>query len=239
MTDTVKDALGDRPPVSVVLPVKMKHGWQLSMTRHAIETLRCTTDYPFQLVVVETGTEYLKDACDLWVYVPEKDSLSPNYDSNLGLAAADGEFIVYTGNDVFVRPGWLEALLVCFGIPDCGLATLASADLKHTPPAVFFGQPIITEGVYGPFMMMRKGEEFDWRRFPSSMGDSDLIMRVYRRGQRMYRNNSVIIEHLNQQTLGHEASNRALEDARRTFVATHSSSPLLFMYRILTEGLIV
>ena len=219
------------PSVSVMMPVLLEHPWQYEMTLCAIETLECTTEVPFELVVAQARRSHE----DLWLKMNEiakcidVDESSPNADCNNGLDACTGDIVVYTGNDVFVRPGWLEALLECFEIEDCGAATLGNAELKHV------AMPRIMEGVYGPFMAFRQDWRFDAETFPCQFGDTDLIMRIYESGKRMYRNHKVVIHHLLRQTVGGEANDKDFLAARDRFIRKHGESNLL-MYRALSEG---
>lgn len=216
-----------------MMPVLINERWQYEMTLCAINTLKCTTEHPFELVVALSRKSLEDIYVDLAEWGDTKcidvDESSPNADCNKGLEACDGDLIVYTGNDVFVRPGWLEALLECFEIEDCGAATLGNADLKHKPV------PAIMEGVYGPFMMFERGWAFDAETFPCQFGDTDLIMRIYEAGKRMYRNHRVVVEHLLRQTVGGEANDKDFLAARDRFIRKHAGSKLL-MYRALAEG---
>ena len=221
------------PSVSVMMPVLVNEPWQLAMTQCAIKTLRCTTDHQFELVIAHAPTEYTDLIAEIGDIVREKViptvTGTPNADCNKGLDACTGDIVVYTGNDVFVRPGWLEALLECFEIEDCGAATLGNAELKHVP------MPRIMEGVYGPFMAFRQDWRFDAETFPCQFGDTDLIMRIYESGKRMYRNHKVVIHHLLRQTVGGEANDKDFLAARDRFIRKHGDSNLL-MYRALSEG---
>lgn len=226
--------------VSVMMPVLMTEPtWQLPMTVCALDTLRRTTDMSFEMVVVETAkapTPEIQARADVYIHRPYR--TNPTTDCNIGLDACTGDQIVYTGNDIFVRPGWIEALLQAYMMPHsmdshmCGAATLASADLKHTQ------QPLIQEGIYGPFMMFDKAERFDADTFPCQFADTDLIMRLYSRGLRMIRNWNVVIQHLNRQTLSGPDNDRDFAEAKKRFVKKHAGSPLL-MYKILVEGHVV
>lgn len=226
--------------LSVVLPILIRDpAWQLPMTECAIESLRTCAREPFKLVVVETGSRYFckHAAVDVHVGVERDEWVSATHDINRGLAACDTRYTLYTGNDIFVRPDWDTALLECFARrPDCGIATLATADLLGTPAGVYAGMQHISESFSGPFMCFETGHEFDAVRFPGPFADADLCMRFYEGGKRSYRNNRVVIEHLNRQTTGRGQSHaNAFEAAKRAFVERWSKSPLL-VARALCEG---
>lgn len=222
----------DRPKFSVMLPVLINEPWQVPMTICAIDTLRLCTDLAFELVIVETGDRTVEIEKRATTYIHRPFRTNPTTDCNVGLEACRGEFVVYTGNDVFVRPGWLECLWECFQIGDCGAATLASADLKHSPAN------IIMEGVYGPFMMFPKHYRFDAVTFPCQFADTDLIMRIYCEGMRMYRNWKTVIHHLNRQTLSGQDNVEDFKRAHARFSEKFLGCPLL-MYKILTEGHVI
>ena len=235
------------PRATVVMPILLEHSWQWAMTVCALDTLVCTTKEPFNIIVVETESKALAEWKPLeplatveigyrHIYIPARSN--PTADLNVGLEEVDTEYVIYTGNDIFVRPDWLEALFECFKLPDCGIATLASADLSGAPLAQYFGSNRIMEGLYGPFMMFGRNWRFDGMNFPSQFADSDLMMRIYTAGQRSYRNNRVIIQHLNRQTINGPVHEAGLKEAQHMFINKWKTSPLL-IYRILTEGWVV
>jgi len=207
------------------------------MTEAAIKIYRDTTAVPFELVVVETGSAHFGKAADTYVHRASRTTLVN--DINAGLNAASGEFVVQAGNDIFVKPGWLEALLECFGrFSDCGAASLAvqeiGARLAHE------SAPFITEGWYGPLMMWRRGWRLD-EAYESVGSDSDLVMRLYAAGLRAYRNHRVVVLHLNNQTwqgAQSEAYHQMEERAHRTFVERWGQSPLWAATMILRGGLV-
>lgn len=216
--------------VDVVMPILIEHSWQIPMTKCAIDTMRCTTDVPFRLIIVETLSDHFVNDCNTHLMRTAREGATK--DINYGLELVTTNRVVYTGNDVFVRPGWLEAHLEVWDrFPDCGASTLASADLKGMPgkQADFIG-----EGIYGPHMMFESKYRFDEKIFPANFADTDLITRIYRDGKRMYRNHKVVIEHLNQQTMGHGD----FDTARQAYIDKHKDFPTL-VFRALVEGWVV
>lgn len=261
------------PSVDVLLPVRITDGrWQVPMTMHAAACMRLCTAVPFRFVVVERTdngksniTELLPRLGDNAVHIQTgADQGGTLLDElNTGLAACAAEYVVHTGNDVFVRPGWLEAMLACFKIPDCGVATLASSDL---PKPYGTRMDVILEGVYGPHMMFRRELVRGWHgyyNFPSAnlfptgtavrfdtptytdiFGDTDLVVAHYVAGMRAYRNHGVVIDHLNKATFS-AVYNKEQMDSK--FKAGHEAfmrkyGPMLGhlrMYHHLADGTIV
>ena len=230
------------PLVSVILPVMIMNDEQREMTDKCISTMRSTTNILYELIIVEAKshlfskhTTYFNSStrCEKYIHFPEPLGCSKEF--NQGIKIASGEFIIHTGNDVFTKQGWLEALLECFKIEDCGIATLASSDLKHEP------MDRIMEGVWCPMMMWRKGWSFD-ETFPNVFCDSDLVMRHYEAGYRMYRNWKVVVDHFSAVTSKSrwtpEENVARFNKWKDVFIQKHGRSNLL-MFRILSEGWII
>ncbi len=220
----------DKVKVSVVLPILINHKWQRHLTECCIKTMRDTTEVPFELVIVESKTIYFKEHED--IFITSDDNSNVVKDTNMGFDAATGEIVVHTGNDILTRPGWLEKLLECFNISDCGVATLAASDLNQKPV------DIIMEGIYCPLMAFRKGWRFD-EEYENTFVDSDLIMRIYKAGFRSYRNWGCRITHLLQQTDEGKFSKKTREEnfnkGKNLFLKKHLGSKLM-VFRALTEG---
>ena len=226
--------------VSVFLPVFIKDAMQIEMTKFAIAAMRHSTKLPFELVIVETGTHesrLFEDYCDVHISFPKPAGYVKEL--NAGLDACTGTKIAVTGNDVFMAYGWLEALLECFNISDCGIATLSSSDLKDK---LSRPTPRILEGVWGPLMMFGSQWRFD-PDYDRVFIDTDLIMRVYAAGLRSYRNWSVMVHHLGQVThqslLDANKQNDAFQSGYALFKKKHAKNDHLLMHRCLTEGIVV
>lgn len=226
------------PRITVLLPVICFEPWQAIMTQAAVDIMASTTAQPFRLVLIETESKRLEHlSCYSGVsyeHFPQRSSLSQDLNRAIDKYSKDTDYFVHTGNDIFVKPGWLEALLECFAFrQDCGIATLAASDMKHE------AREAIEEGVYGPIFMFRKGYRFDSFSFPSIFSDTDLIMQAYNDGYRSYRNWRIVVGHLYQQTysLMHTEQKRVelFQQARERFTRKWSGCGLL-MYRILAGG---
>lgn len=213
-----------KPKIAVVMPVWAEMEWQYHMTVAAIRTLFCTTDIPFHMVIAERGAElgdFAHRQPNRYHHIVTNEG-SVNADTNLGFEYAAeslmADYIVYTGNDLFARPGWLEALLECFEHECCGAATLAYSAGDRQIPA----KDQIVEAIYGPFMMFPASWRFDAETFPHTFGDTDLIMRIYRDGKRQLMNRRVQVHHFSHSTLGHGD----FDEARQRFIEKHKDCPI-------------
>lgn len=217
--------------VSVVMPVWITEpAWQVPMTVCAVETLR-KTGGNVEIVIVEADGTYCESLADRYLSRPKTTGVK---DFNAGLETASGEFIVHVANDIFVRPGWKEAMLDCFHIPDCGVATVASSDICSST------YDSIMEGIYGPFMMFRKGWALD-EQFVGPFSDADLILRQYKAGFRSYRNWRVRIVHLphtSWKIQSKQEQDRVFNEAKQQFINKHQGCPL-YVYRVFCEGIVM
>ena len=219
---------------TVVLPVWHVEPWQQHLTTAVVQILRAATQVPFELVIVETRSRDVEALADRYLHFAEPIGLVKKL--NVALRTVASEWVVCLSNDVFVRPGWLEALHACFiTYPDCGYACLGGSELKHAPEAK------IVEGFYHAVTLMRHGWCYD-EDFDGWFADADLLMRVYRSGQRAYRNHAVVVDHLGSATY---RTLHALEERKELYdrglellKKKHGDSPLL-VYRILSEGLVL
>lgn len=180
------------PLISVVVPVLIRNDKQLAMTMKCLGLAKLKTKLPYELIIVESGSQYLADEADVHIY--EKDVTTPEISHNRGFRAARGEYVVLLTNDVFVDDNWLECLLDCFKLPWVGAATLASTQFHHVK------QDKIEEGNWWSVAMVPKKvfEEVGYydERFINSWCDTDLLIRIYKTGKKMYRNFNCVVEHL-------------------------------------------
>lgn len=228
------NASNDDKRTTIILPVWHVEPWQKYLTAAVVNILRATTRIPFELVIAETQHHDAEELADRYLHFPDPISLVKKLNETLQTVTT--EWVVGIGNDVFVRPGWLEALHACFTTyPDCGYACLGGSELKHAVEAK------IVEGFYHAVTMMRRGWFYD-EDFESWFGDADLLLRVYQHGQRAYRNHAVVVDHLGSATYRtlysndkkEEIYNRGLELLKKK----HGNSPLL-VYRALVNGMIL
>lgn len=224
--------------VSVLLPVIILNKWQLHLTEACVKTLIDCTDYPFELVIIETINNQLYhlrhlERCRV-KYINRKKRTNLVNDLNAGMQVATGNVLVHTANDIFVRENWLEALIEPFEkYNDCGVSTLASVELNHVEASR------IVEAVGGGALMaFRNIWKFD-PQFVGPFSDSDIIMQAYNNGYRMYRNHKTRFNHFQEmtyQTLYNKQERKDLfEKSKGLFIKKHGGSPLM-AFRALMEG---
>ena len=176
--------------IGVVVPVLIRTDKHLAMTMKCLELARRNTKLPFQLIIVESGSQYLTDEADIHIF--ERIATTPEIGHNLGfMVASRNDYVVLLTNDTYMTEGWLESLLECFQIPDCGLSTLGTERFGHVK------KEFIDEGNWFDVAMI-KSEVFKRcgyydERYNGSWPDTDLLLRAYKEGWKMYRNFNCIV----------------------------------------------
>src|SRR5262245_36357278 len=100
----------DSLDLSVVVPA-----WNnVAHTRNFVHSVRQHTDTPYELLIVDNGSEadaaaFARDAADHAILNAE--NLGFARGMNQGLAAARGEFVAFCNNDAIVPPNWASQLL--------------------------------------------------------------------------------------------------------------------------------
>lgn len=219
--------------VSVVIPTLITNNNQLGLTLQCIERALENTRISFELIIVETGTDYLEDYADHYIYEEHKTTATKSI--NRGFKAARGDFVVLLTNDVLVDYLWLECLLECFDKhSDCGISTLATTQHNHSK------EEKIAEGIWFSLAMFRNQEEYFDEKFVNSWDDTDFIMRHYLRGLKMYRNYKCLVEHEAGQTasLEPDCESNFIKNRDR-FIEKYKDHKDTRIYKILTEGIII
>lgn len=218
--------------ISVVIPTLISNENQLRMTRKCIALAMTKSRIPFELVIVETNTNYLSELAD--VYIREKEITNATKSINRGFRNCSGDKVVLLTNDVLVDNYWLECLLACFDKKDCGLSTLATTQFNH------FKQDKIEEGIWFSIAMMNKCDaQFD-EKYVNSWDDSDLIMNVYKRGLKMYRNFNCVVQHDPGQTQYKKADHTSnFIKNQEYFKEKWAEDKDTRMYKVFTEGILV
>jgi len=174
--------------ISVIIPALITDNRTLSMSIQCIERAQNLTDIKYETVIVETETDYLKDYADLFLY--EKNKTNATQSINRGFKIATGDYIVLLTNDVFVRQGWLEALMEPFDKKkDCSISTLATSQLGHT------FEDRIDEGIWFSVACFKRQIKYFDEIYINSWDDTDFVMRAYLGGGKMYRNYKVVVDH--------------------------------------------
>lgn len=210
--------------ISIVLPILVTTQKQVAMTAKCISLAREKTSINFNLIIVESGTQYFTDYADIHIF--EKTVTTPERSHNHGWKLADGDYVGLLTNDVYVSEGWLEAMVECFDKKhDCGAATLASSQFGHQK------QEKIEEGNWWSVALLSK-KVFDEvgyydERFRNSWCDTDLLVRMYEAGMKMYRNFNCVVDHLIGQTNYEKPSfKQDYEFGRALFNAKHAGCTL-------------
>jgi GT2 family glycosyltransferase len=182
--------------VSIVVPAYITKPQQLAMSVKCISLAKKYTALNYETIIVETGSDCLRDEADIHIY--EKDKTTATRSMNNGFKIARGDYVVLLTNDVYVTNKWLECLLDCFKLKDCGAATLASNQFNHVK------EDKIEEGNWFSVAMIKR-EVFDKigyfdEDFTGIFDDTDWLLRMYKAGWRMYRNFNCVVEHLVGQT---------------------------------------
>ena len=109
MNDT-PDPGGTERAVSIVMPVLNNLEW----TRKGIESIRARTTVPYELILVDNGSEpetaeYLRGAADILVRNDENRGCAGAW--NQGVQAAGHPYVCIVNNDIEVPNGWIERLI--------------------------------------------------------------------------------------------------------------------------------
>lgn len=219
--------------ISVVVPTLISNDIQLQTTNECIQAAKSKTDLDFELVIVETLTSYFGHIADTYIHESKKTTATKSI--NRGFYCASGDKVVLLTNDVIVSDGWLEALLECFQITDCGMSTLAADQFGH------MRQNKIDEGIWFSVAMLPKEEAwFDEAYKPGSWDDSDLIMRNYLQGRRMYRNFKSVAHHKIGMTHYEKPDHKANFDWNKEyFCEKYKDYSDARIFKILVGGIIV
>lgn len=218
--------------VSVVLPVYISDSKNISMTKKCIDLARENTSIDFELVIVETCSDYFIDEADVYVY--EKHRTTCGHSINNGFKCASGDYIALLTNDVFLSEGWLESLMDCFKIEDCGLSTLATTQLLHLK------KDLIEEGIWFSVAMIPKEKALFDEFYHGSWNDSDLIMQTYIDGKKMYRNYNCVVDHLVGKThYSNTSHEKNYKNGMDYFINKYSDYSDNRMFKILTEGVVI
>jgi len=216
--------------ISIVIPIYISSPSGYAMTERCLKSAE--TDIEHELIIVETETDYFKDHCDIHIY--EKNRTNATKSINRGFRVASGDKVVLLTNDVVLEQNWLKCLLDCFDKEDCGLATLATSQLGHKK------EDKIEEGIWFSVAMMPRMDNYFDEGYVNSWDDSDLIMRTYLSGNKMYRNFNSIVEHEPGKTMYKQKDHsKNFCNNRDYFKNKYKDCKDHRMYKILTEGWVI
>lgn len=218
--------------IDVVLPAYITNDKQLTMTMQCISKARKNTKLPFNLIIVETVSNYLNDYADIYIY--EKNRTTADISINRGFYCCKNEHTVLLTNDVLVEENWLECLMDCFCKKnDCGASTLASNQFFHVK------QDKIEEGIWGSvFMIPTRFAKFD-ENYINSWEDSDLWMNIYNYGKKMYRNFNCVVSHDPGQTVYKDDLTQNNYERNRSYFINKWKDSNIPLFKVLTEGTIL
>lgn len=210
----------------------IKTSKQLRMTLDCLNSIK-RTDLAYELIVVETVSDYLRDFADVHIWEREKTSCTRSI--NRAFSACRSDYVALVTNDVVLEDNWLERLLQPFKKhSDCGLSTLATSQLGHVR------KDEISEGVWFSVAMIPSKKALFDENYVNSWDDTDLVMRTYLEGKKMYRNyNSIVEHHVGATEYLKEDHKTNFEKNRLYFEKKFKDFKDHRMYKILTEGLII
>lgn len=218
--------------ISVVIPVYAPSQKHILMTVKCIELAKSNTNIDFDTVIVETCSNYFAEYADVYIY--ERQRTTADISINRAFNCCRGDYVVLLTNDVMVTKGWLEALIEPFNkFNDCGVSTLASNQFNHKK------EDKVEEGIWGSvFMTQRKYASFD-ENYINSWEDSDLWMRIYSDGLKMYRNFNCVVEHNPGQTVYNDKLTQDNWESNRKYFIKKWKNSHIPLYNILVEGVVL
>lgn len=98
---------------------------QLGLTKKFVESVRRTTDVPYELIMVDNGStdgtvEFIKREADRFHLFPQNTGFAHGF--NKALSLAEGEYVLVINNDTELPNGWFGKLRSAFDAdPRCGL----------------------------------------------------------------------------------------------------------------------
>ena len=221
------------PSVSVVTPILVNSSEKIPIVHKYLSIAKSRTKIPFTFIIVETESDLFRSYADVHIY--ERKRGDCNISLNRAFASCRSDYVILLTDDVLVPNNWIELLIEPFNkIDDCGASTLASDQFSH------FKQDKIEEGVWFSVGMVKREDAWFDENYRNSWGDSDLVMRIYERGEKMYRNFGGIAEHLVGNTEYRKSDHSDnFNKNKKYFIEKWHNAKCRRMYNILTEGLVL
>jgi glycosyltransferase involved in cell wall biosynthesis/GT2 family glycosyltransferase len=190
---------------------------QLHHTQRCVESLRQHTDVPYELIIVDNGSEampaaYAAQAAD--VPVLNEDNLGFSVGMNQGMAAARGRYIAFVNNDTAFPPGWASRLIATFEAhPRAGLVVPAvtAAGNKRTVRAAASDSIEVLRPFEAPpsavvYLMERSAaaalQGWGVEYLVASAEDVDLCFKIWVNGLDIVFDQRVLVEHVAKGTAG-------------------------------------
>ena len=207
----------------------------LWFARHCFEKIENHTSLPYELILADNGSVVGKDLLyeKADVLIRNKKNLGFGPGCNQGFKMAKGDWVCCMNNDIFVWPGWMEALIKTFeDNDDCGVAMPAlMKQTKDGKEALKFKEIDISRNFfkYGPraefgsCWLIRKDimDEvglFD-ETFKIGFGeDRDYWRRIRQAGYETYRTHKTRVFHQGNVTIGKIEDRRKYTSANREYL---------------------
>lgn len=193
----VKAKVKKHPLVSIVIPVC--NG--IEFTKKCYDSILRHTSQPYEIIIVDNGsTDGTKEAFET-ISLPENVGFGGA--CNVGITAAQGEYIVILNNDTEVTDGWLERLLYHDG-DLIGPVTNNSSGFQKRPVEPF-GTAYEVPKLIGFCLMVKKKVFkriglFDTQFGIGNFEDDDLCIRARRAGFKLVMAADTFIFHHGSQT---------------------------------------
>lgn len=185
--------------VSIILPTYCPNEQVEGYLKDFIDSLNRTVKKDtYQFVVIEQGKQHFYP-----VDFTNSDNIYIHKDTpcgyaravNMGLALADGEYLVITNNDLVLPPKWLETML-----EDYEGGILSPLDDKWQNP-----EPKIYENAHWFSLVLMDRKTFSKvgyldESLPYRFHDQDYSIRVKKAGFPVRRTGKVIVKHINMAT---------------------------------------
>ena len=179
------------PKLSIIIPCFHEHINHASLTRRCLSSIESATKIPYELCLVENLNRWVNDSGNIYVHFSEPRTYAQNV--NTGLKIATGDYLCVMNNDVLVCDDWIETILKCFEIDDCGIATIDSNQYQRRP------EDKIYEDFWGALWVIKRSvmEKVGLldETFVHAFDDADYWVRTYLAGYKIYMNRSQKVTH--------------------------------------------
>jgi GT2 family glycosyltransferase len=219
------------PYLSIVIPA-----WnQLDYTRACVASLRDRTDVPYQLIIVDNGSEPAAAAAAREMaddFIGNEHNLGFAAAMNQGLSVATGEYVAFVNNDTVFPAAWASQLLDSFAaIPNAGIVMPAVTAAGNQ--AAVRQEPADRVSVFPPFTAIPSGVVYVTERAAiselggwseeygiASSEDLDLLFTFWVNGRSVVLTERVLVQHASGVTASTLDGRDALYRANRLAFAT-------------------